>query len=556
MPEPNHYQRRTSPRKLRGEYYTPPELVELIISSFGTVKANDLILDPACGDGSFLAGAAARLAGLRLSPEEIAKRLVGFEINPDAAALARERIAGTIERSCDAGISPAKIQVVVGDSLEYPKLGSLLRAAGVAPPTGRLLVVGNPPYVEAKRLSQAVKKSLKAHYPDATPGAPDLYLYFLHAALGWLRKGDSLAFVLPNKFLIAKSAFNIRNHLIERRRLRDLWFATHLDLFPGTSVYPIVLFAEAIEQNPERDSVGLSWLGNDEGSLEIVNSLSVPYETFEKTQSRCLFPVPARPALRSALDRMLASPTRLGDLLDIRWTVSFHRAGLRERYVTDHPLGRYAKRFLGGGPFAGNGEVTRYRIAWAGHWILYGQEELRRLGNPLPDPELFTRPKIVICQNGRTLRAAYDDAGFVLKDTLLAGLLRDEVDHPLIRHPQALVGLLCSRTVHFFCSHVFFGGHVGGGYLHFLRSFLIDLPIGQWSEEAARAVAAEVSALATDLPAEERALREERIERYVSGSFGLTPEEDEGVGFWAKSDRNWQARDRVRPPRRVRVTAT
>src|SRR5262249_60443774 len=93
------------------------------------------------------------------------------------------------------------------------------------------------------------------------------------------------------------------------------------------------------------------------------------------------------------------------------------------------------------------------------------------------------------CQNGRTLRAAYDGQGYVLKDTFLCGLV-PELDHPLCRNPRALVGLLCSRASHFFYSHVFYGGHVNGGYLHFLRSFLVDIPVGTWSDDVAEEVAA------------------------------------------------------------------
>src|SRR5207302_9692581 len=130
----------------------------------------------------------------------------------------------------------------------------------------------------------------------------------------------------------------------------------------------------------------------------------------------------------------------------------------------------------------------------AGWWIRYDEAELKARKNSLPDVSLFEQPKVVICQNGRTLRAAFDNQGLVLKDTFLCGSI-PELDHPLCRYPRALVGLLCSRAVHFFYSHVFYGGHVNGGYLHFLRSFLVDLPLGTWTDETAAAVATLVSQL-------------------------------------------------------------
>jgi hypothetical protein len=251
--------------------------------------------------------------------------------------------------------------------------------------------------------------------------------------------------------------------------------------------------------------------------------VSADPSSLRRTQSLELFAPSETEVLLRALERLLGllPHGRLADVLDIRWSVSFHRSGLRERYVTPHqPASEHARRFLGGGAFHGNGEVTRYRIGWARWWIDYDEDRLRKERNGVPDRGLFTQPKIVVCQNGRTLRAAYDEAGFVLKDTFLCGGLRDSA-HPLRRHPRAIVGLLCSRVVHFFFSHVFYGGRVAGGYLHFLGSFLQDVPLGEWTDEAARTVSALVGrreALREGVDADGL---EAEIEAHVSNALGL-----------------------------------
>ncbi len=173
----------------------------------------------------------------------------------------------------------------------------------------------------------------------------------------------------------------------------------------------------------------------------------------------------------------------------------------------------------------------------------YDVVELSRIGNAVPGPETFGPGKVVICQNGRTLRAAWDEEGLVLKDTFLAGLVRD-VDHPLARHPRAIVGLLGTRAVHFFYSHVFLGGHVGGGYLHFLRSFLVDVPIGKWTTPQAL----QVEELVRELERGTDAAAEERIEGIASRALGLGKSEQAAIAAWADGDANWLARERVRPP--------
>src|SRR5260370_38889728 len=59
--QPNHYQVHTTQGKLRGQYYTPDELVGLMLDGLHLTPQH-LVIDPACGDGSFLRGVVAAVA--------------------------------------------------------------------------------------------------------------------------------------------------------------------------------------------------------------------------------------------------------------------------------------------------------------------------------------------------------------------------------------------------------------------------------------------------------------------------------------------------------------
>ena len=528
-PQQNYYQGLTSPGKLRGQYYTPDELVALMLDGLHLTPQHRLI-DPACGDGRFLRGAVAAIARRfrGADPRALARhwssRFIGLDIDPVAVAAARIQLRDAFVRHMGVELPLDSLNVFAADIFQCLPLPRLLHRLGVSPlhADERLIVIGNPPYVEAKRLSREAKATLRDRFPAAVLGAPDLYLYFLHVCLGWLRPTDTLAFVLPNKLLVNANAQALRERLLDERRLRGLWLATQAGLFPEAAVYPVVLFAGGARTGLA-ESVETARVTRDQsGELHLGEPIEVDPASYRRTSARTFFPPPETQPLRDALERLLGHPDtdRLGSVLDIRWTVSFHRSGLREEYVLPHrPDDPSARRFLGGGPFSGNGEVTRYGLQWAGWWIRYDEAELKARKNPLPDASLFEPPKIVICQNGRTLRAAYDDQAFVLKDTFLCGSIPDR-DHPLCRHPRALVGLLCSRAVHFFYSHVFYGGHVNGGYLHFLRSFLVDIPVGAWTDEAARRVAELVQLREAADSAEEREALEAEIEGTVSGRSG------------------------------------
>ncbi|HEU4752343.1 MAG TPA: N-6 DNA methylase, partial [Armatimonadota bacterium] len=549
----NYFRSASSPSKLRGEFYTPPELVRLILDRLNP-REGDTFLDPSCGDGEFLVGVAPFLAAHAPSSRRpalgraLAERLVGLDTHPEAVTAARERVAAALE-AFGTAVSPDRLRIFHRDALEFPDRRALAASLPLAP--GRLLVVGNPPYVEAKRLSAVEKQALRQRHPEAAAGAPDLYLYFLHACLGWLEGEDTLALVLPNKVLVNSNARAVRERILAENRLDGLDFATRASVFPGAAVYPIVLYAGAARSHAPR-TVGLAQVERNGAGLHRAPLCDLPPSAYAVTGGRVLFPAPASPLLRDALlallERARAGP-RLDTALEIRWTVSFHRRGLRERYVTrEKPRSPFARKMLGGGAFTGNGEVTRYRLRWAGWWIDYDLDRLRADGNALPDPALFDRPRIILCQNGRTLRAAYDEGSYVLKDVFLCGLPA-EGPHPLARHPRALVGLLCSRAVHFFYSHVFHGGHVNGGYLHFLRSFLVDLPLGEWTDSRAEAVAALTLAREQADTSSEQDRLEEQIETHVARALGLPPEMQEAIHQWSASDLNWLARHRVRPPR-------
>jgi hypothetical protein len=560
----NHYQGLTSSGKLRGQYYTPDALVELILEGL-RLGPRQLVIDPACGDGSFLRGVVAavarryRGADRQALARHWAGRLVGFDVDGGAVLSARAALREAFCQHLGTDLPEEMLQVHAADIFEHPRLARLLRRFDIPGPGAeeRVIVIGNPPYVEAKRLPVETKAALRARYPEAINGAPDLYLYFLHVCLGWLRPVDTLAFVMPNKLLVNANAQATRERLLNEGRLRGLWFATQASIFPGAAVYPIVLFAGG-RAKVAGESVEVAKITRTaEGGVTRGEPVSIDPGLYGQTSSRAFFPVPEASALRSALDRLLNEKARLGSVLDIRWTVSFHRSGLREQYVMPHkPDDPCARQFIGGGPFSGNGEVTRYQLEWAGWWIRYDTAELQARKNPLPDLSLFERPKIVICQNGRTLRAAYDDQGYVLKDTFLCGSIR-EIDHPLCRHPRAIVGLLCSRAAHFFYAHVFYGGHVNGGYLHFLRSFLVDIPVGAWTAELAGEVAALVNRRESAGTAEEQETLEQQIETLVCTALGLPGEEQAAIAEWATQDANWQARERVRGPgsRATEVTA-
>lgn len=365
----NVYQHNTSAGKLRGQFYTPAEFVQLILSELH-LSPHDRLLDPSCGDGSFLCGAVSALAvtiGEALTEEAVerlAGQLIGFDIDQQAVANARVNLQQAFRHCFHVELPPERFQLYQVDALRYPTLPALFTELAIPAlsATERLLVIGNPPYVEAKRLDNATKQHLKSLYPAAFSGAPDLYLYFLHVCLGWLRGRDALAFVLPNKILVNSNARQIRHELLARRQLAGIWFATQANIFPDARVYPVVVFAGG--EHPG-GNVALQHIIRAESGLKSEPMAAVPLDLYRHTDVLAFFPFPRPPALCGLLERMLTryNRLRLANVCAIHWCVSFHRSGLRDRFVTQaRPTSAHGRKFLGGGAFSGNSDVSRYAI--------------------------------------------------------------------------------------------------------------------------------------------------------------------------------------------------
>jgi len=109
-------------RKRRGHFSTPPALVESILDACGYTSEANLthvrVLDPACGSGNFLVGAAQHLLGLVL---ELAPGLALLEggVRAVAAEFARTHLANTSVLIEDTNLQRSPQYVLVLGAAHY-----------------------------------------------------------------------------------------------------------------------------------------------------------------------------------------------------------------------------------------------------------------------------------------------------------------------------------------------------------------------------------------------------------------------------------------------------
>jgi len=444
--------RKTGKDKARGYVPTPMSVaVDMVRKLEGWPAKPGLLLDPGCGDGVFVE-AAIRVAVERgHCPVEVSRRIFAVDIvSPFSAISARMR---RLERELET---------------EY-ELGVICFGADILDwdiPADIGFVAGNPPYLEAKRMSDTLKAKVKARCPIAAVGAFDLYGAFVELVSSIVVSGAEAVLIVPNRILSAKWAKGLRESILEECVV-DLYDLSADKVFPSTSVYPVVV---RLQRAVDGDALSVPGV-RDRGEVLLPPSL------LDRVPNSAWPVLPATPGLQDCVIRALSSSTTvsLDHAVDARWCVSFHRAGLRDSYVSsEKPDSEHANRFIGGVPYSGNREVGWLKIDWAGTWIDYDEERARADKNQLPPLSIFAAPKLVVCQNARRCRCAVDVVGHVLKDTFITMTLRPGVPRWWL-YWTALV--LSSNIFHLVYESLNAGSRKGGGFLSFLPSTLGRVPV-------------------------------------------------------------------------------
>ena len=258
-------------RKRRGHFSTPPLLVEKILDACGYIPDKDLtrvrVLDPACGSGNFLAGAAQRLLafGTRasLSLEEraslIQRNLWGFDPDPISCFLAEMKLHTIIQHNISHSTTITPLHIHQADSLSLPWEPCID------------LFIANPPYLAAKN------NDLSGYRFAQQRGQADSYLLFLNLALQVVRPGGWMGLVLPDPLLARANAARERARLLEEATLHHLW---HLSGVFAADVGAVVIIAQKC---PPRRMHSVSWIrGRWQASSTFASQHTVQQSLFSR----------------------------------------------------------------------------------------------------------------------------------------------------------------------------------------------------------------------------------------------------------------------------------
>jgi hypothetical protein len=224
--------------------YTKADVVGRILDAIGWREESDLsqskLLEPAAGDGAFVAEAARRLIasflrhGLEPNVRHLRDRISAFELHPRETRRAQRRVVRMLRglgvhkltaESC------ARVWIVNSDFL-LAKLRSEVFSHAV----------GNPPYVRWSKIPPKLKAKYNRRLArDVTGG--DLFLPFLDRSLELLRPGGRLGFLCSDRWRFMAFATAFRNKWLPRLKIEsedtlasDAAFEGRVDSYPSVLI--------------------------------------------------------------------------------------------------------------------------------------------------------------------------------------------------------------------------------------------------------------------------------------------------------------------------------
>ena len=220
-----------SERRRFGQFYTSPDVVDLI-NAFCIRTADDQVLDPACGGGTFLVRAYARKRALGcsagrlpLSHEKLLSQIFGVDIGAFPAHLSTINLA--VRHLSDEANYPRVARASFFDAqsgiplYDIPLTGDSKRSISL---TKVDAVIGNPPYIRQEAINSDDKSNYAELFRSEWPGQTtlsrrsDIYAYFFTHAAHLLKPRGYLGFVTSIGWLDTEYGFKLQEFFLRNFR--------------------------------------------------------------------------------------------------------------------------------------------------------------------------------------------------------------------------------------------------------------------------------------------------------------------------------------------------
>jgi len=337
------------------------------------------------------------------------------------------------------------------------------------------IILGNPPYLECKKMRNFLEKEIYTQMYHSAYKLYDISVLFLERGLQLLKAGGVLVYLITNKFLSTDFGIRIRELLLAKTSIKLLVDVSYLPLFQKTATYPIII---AVENSPPEKKGG-------ERKIAIIPRLSRMMDLLEPTKETTLWyaqkdytKLPGKQFVLSEdfkhiqgfFEDEMQQVVFLGEEFQIYYRLlGFINWAKKLTHLSQNKTSKQDLHFIGTAnifPFAVNPlkDLTLAKKRYKNHFLQYSPEFTEAWG-------IFSQPKILIKEVAHKLMAAYDPGTFA---SITGVYLLLPNDGQLCKYYLALLN---SKVVYFIYSSLFNNIHLAGGFLRFNGSYLKQIPL-------------------------------------------------------------------------------
>lgn len=236
-----------SDRIVNGAIYTPAEIREYIIGETFNKNINVLqqvkIADISCGCSGFLYTAAVALHRLTGNNYQsiFQNQIFGLDIQ-EYSVIRSKLLLSLLALNEGEDIEEFQFNIHQGDALTFRWDQYYDDFEGFQ------IIVGNPPYVCARNLDDAVKENLQ-NWIVCNSGNPDLYIPFFQIGFENLSINGILGYITMNTFFKSLNGRSLRRYFEDNMiGVKIIDFGTQ-QIFKSKSTYTCICFLENIQKN-------------------------------------------------------------------------------------------------------------------------------------------------------------------------------------------------------------------------------------------------------------------------------------------------------------------
>jgi type I restriction-modification system DNA methylase subunit len=458
-------------RKEQGIYYTPTHIVEYIVkNTLGELmkgKAFDIekikVLDPACGSGSFLTKAFDFLNECNIETNSnfgqtsldfktdilfkaktklLQNNIFGVDLDKQAIEITQLNLLPKIaekrhrlpllEQNIKCGNSLIKDRAIAGDkAFEWSKeFQAIINGAKFD------AVIGNPPYIENRMLSQEEVDYFHNNFSSAG-GRLNTFAVFVEQGLNLLKDGGYLGFII-HRNAIKSNYYEAFRKLI----LNNACIMKIVDLKSGIfrevtgEMVILILKKESDENKRKKNRVEILTEIQDLENNFLSHKVD---QQFFSELPNYRFNISINTNDIEILEKIKQNSVPLSDVADTKQGII---VGDEKKYITQKPDSAKYKKVLRGR------DIGKYTLNWNGEYVFYDREKLVRAR----EQSIFEQePKILTQHVSGKIVATLDEQKYFALQTINLVLIKEETK----LSAKYILALLNSNLLNFYYDKYF-----------------------------------------------------------------------------------------------------